>query len=234
MRGALTIASCLVALVGCGGSQFGFDLPDHACRAAEGDARPWETRGYRLPVPDDAPRRGAARPIVVIQAFSDFECPHCAHAEPTMDRLLEEYGECLQVVWRNRPLGYHTHARLAARAGHEVYRQGGDAAFWRFHDLVFADQEHLERADLERHAAAVGGVDMAAFGAALDGDAHEEVIGRDLTTIDTLPGDQSLGTPTFFVNGTLVHGARRHAHFAYRVEEALADYYGTHTSGGPP
>ena len=222
----MRVALFALLLAGCGGSRFGFDLPEQACRPAEGDARPWETRAYGMVVPDDAPRRGAARPRVVIQAFSDFECPYCAQAEPTMERLLEEYGGCVQVVWRNRPLAYHAHARLAARAAHQVYVQRGDAAFWRYHDLLFADQERLAREDLERHARTIEGLDLEAFRAALDGDAHEDVMVRDAAAIDALPVDSPLGTPTFFVNGFLVHGARRHAHFAYRVEEALAHGYG--------
>ncbi|MEZ4339021.1 MAG: thioredoxin domain-containing protein [Sandaracinaceae bacterium] len=215
-----------LVLVACGGSRYGFDLPDHACRPADDEARPWETRAYGMVAPEDAPRRGAARPRVVVQAFSDFECPYCAQAEPTIDRLLEDYGDCVQVVWRNRPMPYHANARRAARAAHEVWAQRGDAAFWRYHDLLFADQEHLERADLERHASAIEGIDMDAFRAALDGDAHEEVMVRDHDAIEALPTDQPLGTPSFFVNGTLVHGARRYVYFAYRVEEALADAYG--------
>jgi len=218
---ARALAALLVTA--CGGSGYGFDLPEDACSPATDDARPWETRHYGMVVPDDAPRRGAERPRVVIQVFSDFQCPFCARAVPTMERVVEEYGACTQIVWRHRPLSYHEHAALAARASHEVYRQAGDAAFWRFHDAIFADQEHLTRADLERHARGIEGVDMDAFRAALDGDAHQDVIARDRRTIDELPGDLELGTPSFFVNGTLLHGARRYSHFAYRIEEALSE-----------
>ncbi len=221
--GALALALLAGA---CGGSRYGFDLPARACRPADDDARPWESRGYGMVVPEDAPRRGAARPRVVIQAFSDFECPYCAQAAPTLDRLLEEYGDCLQIVWRHRPLAQHPNSRLAARAAHEIYRQRGDAAFFRYHDRLLADQAHLARADLERHAAAIEGVDLDGLRAALDGDAHVDVLARDRDAIEGLRVEPPLGAPTFFVNGYLVHGARRHAHFAYRVEQALADAYG--------
>ena len=158
MRGSL-VALALVATA-CGGSGFGFDLPEDACRPADSDRRPWETRSYAMRAPDDAPRRGAARPRVLIQVFSDFQCPFCERAIPTMDQIIEDYGACVQIVWRQRPLPYHEHARLAARASQEVYRQAGDAAFWRFHDRLFADQDHIARADLVAAAAAVGGVDI--------------------------------------------------------------------------
>ncbi|MBX3272964.1 MAG: thioredoxin domain-containing protein [Sandaracinaceae bacterium] len=218
------LAASLAA--GCGGPRYGFALPDGACREADDDARPWETRGFGMPVPDDAPRRGARRPRVVVQTFSDFECPYCGQLEPTMARLLEEYGACVQVVWRHHPLEYHAHARLAAQAAHEVYRQAGDAAFFRFAALLFADQGRLARADLEARAATIGGVDLARLREALDAGAHAEVVARDQAALDALPTDAPLGAPTVLVNGTLVHGARRYGHFAFRVEEALAEQYG--------
>jgi protein-disulfide isomerase len=214
------LALALILLAGCGGAPARPPLPAGACRAADDDARPWELRGHRVAVPAVfAPRRGAERPRVVIQAFSDFECPFCARAEPTMTRILETYGDCVQVVWRNRPLPYHEHAALAARAALEVYRQLGDDGFWRYHDALFADQAHLTQADLEQKAEALSGIDMEAFRAALGSDAHQPVLDRDAATIDAI--EPRLGTPTFIVNGELIHGARPYERFAQSVEDAL-------------
>lgn len=214
---ALVVSGLLLA--GCGASPP--PLPADACRPAEvpSDPPPWVTRGYGMRVPWFAPKRGAERPRVVIQAFSDFECPYCARAAPTLERVLEDYGACVQVVWRNRPLRYHAHAELAARAAMEVYEQAGDDAFWRYHDRLFADQDALSRADLERHAEALGGIDVDAFRAALEGDDHARVLARDRQVVERF--DLDLGTPAFFVNGELIHGARRYERFARAVEDAL-------------
>lgn len=214
----LAVTGCVVT--GCGGAQRPA-LPAGACRAAEvsDDPPAWERRGYAMRVPWFAPRRGAERPRVVIQVFSDFECPYCARALPALERVLEEYGRCVQIVWRNRPMRYHRHAELAARAAMEIYRQEGDAAFWRYHDLLFADQHALSRADLLSHAASIGGVDLDAFGSALDGDAHQNILERDRRVIEQL--GLRLGTPAFFVNGELIHGARPYEHFRRAVEDAL-------------
>jgi predicted DsbA family dithiol-disulfide isomerase len=215
--------SLAVLAAACGGPQRPA-LPPGACRPAEAeqDPPPWETRGYAMPVPWFAPKRGAERPRVVIQAFSDFECPYCARAAPTLERVLEDYGDCVQVVWRNRPLRYHEHAEPAALAAIEVYEQAGDEAFWRYHDRLFADQSALSRADLEAHAEAVGGVDMDAFRAALDEAEHQGVIERDRRAGERT-GIEPLGTPAFFVNGELIHGARRYERFRRAVEDALRD-----------
>ena len=226
MRALLVVAALLASA--CGGAQRA-GLPPDACRPADGDARPWEERQYGMTVPWFAPRRGAARPRVVVQVFSDFECPYCARAVPTLDRVIEEYGACVQVVWRNRPMPYHEHAELAARAALEVYRQRGDEAFWRYHDLLFADQAALAREDLERHARAIDGVDMEAFAAALDGDAHAAAIERDRETIRRT--ELPIGTPSFFVNGALLHGARPYPVFARAIEDALLDAYAAPLGG---
>lgn len=214
----------VLVLLGCGGSQRP-DLPEGACSPMpEGEeTAPWESRGYALGVPWFAPRRGAERPRVIVQEFSDFECPYCARALPTVDRVLEEYGECVQVVWRHRPLRYHEHADAAARASIEVYRQGGDDAFWRYHDALYADQENLGREMLLRHARAIEGVDAEAVAAVIDGDEHSGVIDRDRAEIDA--HDIELGTPGFFVNGVLISGARRFSHFQLQIERALAEQY---------
>ena len=209
-------------LVGCGGAQRP-SLPDGACSPLpEGAPEPWVGRGYALgDIPWFAPRRGADRPRVVIQAFSDFECPFCARAVPTMEQVIEEYGECVQVVWRQYPLRYHERAEPAARASVEVYRQAGDDAFWAYHDQLFANQEDLSDEALVRYARAIEGVDATAVQAVIDGDEHRGVIERDRAVIEGL--DAELGTPSFFVNGTLLHGARRISHFRRAIHTALTE-----------
>jgi protein-disulfide isomerase len=169
--------------------------------------------------PIAAPRRGAEHPRVVVQVFSDFECPYCARAEPTLNQLLAEFGPCVQIVWRNRPMPYHEHAELAARAALEVYEQRGAAAFWRYHGLVFASQDRLSRSLLEAHARSIEGIDMAAFRAALDSGKHHDVIERDIADVDRI--EPRYGTPTFFVNGVALHGARPYDVFRAAVEDAL-------------
>lgn len=215
-------AALAIVMLGCAGAAPPLALPAGACSPAEGDARPWEERGHRLAVPlAFAPRRGAERPRVVIQAFSDFECPYCARAVPTIERVLEDYGACVMVVWRNRPMRYHANAERAARAAVEVQRQAGDEAFWRYHDLLFANQSQLGREDLLRYAEGIEGVDASALAAAIDEGAHQAVIERDLAALDAI--ERRLGTPTFVVNGDIIHGARPYETFRDAVEDALRE-----------
>src|SRR5262245_31636345 len=63
----------------------------------------------RVPI-DDAPVKGSRSALVTLVAFSDYECPFCAHANATVEQLQKAYGDKLRVVARHNPLPFHTHA----------------------------------------------------------------------------------------------------------------------------
>lgn len=118
-----------------------------------------------------APFRGAANAKVVIQEFSDFQSPHAARVEPTIDALLKAYPT---VMWRNTPLPFGRDARFAAEAAHEAFVQKGNDGFSKMRALLFAhqaDRDGLKRTALEGYAATVG-LDMKKFGKALDDRVH--------------------------------------------------------------
>jgi protein-disulfide isomerase len=175
---------------------------------------------YDLAVPAKAPRLGPPNAKVTLQLFTDFECPFCARVVPTIAQIRERYGKDVAVVFRNYPLPFHQHARLAHRAAWEVYVQRGEGAFWRYHDVLFDNQRALARDDLERYARELGGIHMGRFGRALDGDAHDDVIRRDMAAVDATGA--RIGTPSAFINGRLVQGARPFEAFARVIDEALA------------
>ncbi|MCZ7687402.1 MAG: thioredoxin domain-containing protein [Sandaracinaceae bacterium] len=172
-----------------------------------------------MAVPARAPSRGPATARVTVQIFSDFQCPFCGRVRPTIDQLVERYPRDVRIVWRNYPLPFHTSAEPAAEAAMEVYAQQGDAAFWRYHDLLFENQRNLSRADLERYAAQIGGVDMARFRRALDAHTHRPGIQADMSAVQT--AGARIGTPSFFINGRLLQGAQPFAAFDAAVQRAL-------------
>jgi protein-disulfide isomerase len=113
-------------------------------------------------------------------------------------------------VWRDYPLSFHRDAHLAAEAAREVYRQKGNDAFWRFRDILFANQKQLSRAYLGRYAQQMPGIDMDAFRAALDRGTHRAAVDTDLNAIERA-GIQ--GTPSFLINGKLIRGAQPYEAF---------------------
>ncbi|MDX6664489.1 MAG: hypothetical protein QOG68_695, partial [Solirubrobacteraceae bacterium] len=94
----------------------------------------------------------------------------------------------------------HPNAQLAAEASEAAARQG---AFWEMHDLLLANQDALEPADLRSYAEQLG-LDVQRFTRDLQNHAGAARIADDVDGADL--SDVS-GTPTFFINGQRHHGA---------------------------
>jgi protein-disulfide isomerase len=169
-----------------------------------------------------APFRGAANAKVVIQEFSDFQCPFCSRVEPTIDELLKAYPGKVKVVWRNLPLPFHQDAELAAEAAREAYVQKGNEAFSKMRELLFKgqkDQDGLKRTALEGYAATVG-LDLKKFGKALDDRTHQAAIEADKKAAN----DAGIsGTPAFTIGPYYVSGAQPLAKFKKLVERVLVE-----------
>ncbi len=189
--------------------------------AAPAAAAPDADRVYEIAVPRNAPSKGGANAQVVIQEFSDFECPFCSRVNPTITQVMEEYGNRVKFVWRDFPLPFHANAHLAAEAGKEIFRQRNSQGFWAYHDLMFANQRALARADLERYAEQVGGVNMAQFRAALDNRTHQAAVDADIAAVNE--AGARIGTPSFFINGRLLQGAQPFEAFKAAIDRALAE-----------
>jgi protein-disulfide isomerase len=169
-----------------------------------------------------APFRGAANAKVIIQEFSDFQCPFCSRAEPVIDEVLKAYPGKVKVVWRNLPLPMHADAQLAAEAAHEVFVQKGSDAFSKMRELLFkhqSDTDGLKRTALEGYAATLG-VDLKRFGKALDDHTHAATIEADKKAAHD--GGLS-GTPAFTVGPYYVSGAQPFPKFRKLVERALVE-----------
>ena len=151
--------------------------------------------------PGDIPFRGNPEGRVVVQVFSDFECPYCSRARDHATRLLADFAS-VRFEYRHFPLSMHPSAHIAAQAAVEAYAQGGNETFWCYHDAVFDHQDELSR---ERLLGLAGrcGVDRYTLERALDDRRHVARVERDRSEAQQL-GVQ--GTPSFTVNGALVDG----------------------------
>jgi protein-disulfide isomerase len=186
----------------------------NAAPQADGDRR------YAVRDATHSPSRGATNARVVVQMFADFQCPFCGDVNPTLDALLARHPLDVRLVWRDYPLGMHANAELAAEAAREAFAQQGDAGFWRFHDVLFANQSQLARADLDRYARNAG-LDPTRFRNALDQHTHQAEVQADVDAGDASGAE--MGTPAFFVNGRLVVGAADLDEFERVVQAALAE-----------
>jgi protein-disulfide isomerase len=166
---------------------------------------------------DGAPVLGNADAPVTIVAFNDFECPFCLRGRRTLDALRARYGDRIRIVFRHLPLPIHDHARDAAMAAAFAYAERGDAGFWAMHDVLFENQDALEREDLAGYARQIG-LDPARLTRALDEESTADVVERDLRLGHRFGAS---GTPTFFINGRVLIGAQRQRAFEAIIDEQL-------------
>lgn len=182
--------------------------------------KPPETK--EIAVPAGAASRGNPNAPVVIQVFSDFQCPFCKRVEPTLLELEQEFKGSLRIVWRHYPLPFHKQAQGAAEAAEEVLAQKGPTAFWKYHDRLFEAQQApggLERTTLDFLADQLG-LDMARFTAALDSRAHQAKVDADAASA-TQSGIN--GTPAFLINRYYLSGAQPAPAFRKLIKLALKD-----------
>ncbi|MEZ4221260.1 MAG: thioredoxin domain-containing protein [Polyangiaceae bacterium] len=173
-----------------------------------------------VPKPDaDSPAKGGAAAKIVIQQWSDFQCPFCKRVEPTIDELEKEYGGKIKVVWRDLPLPFHQDAPLAAEACREAFTQKGKDGFWKCHGKLFENQQDIKREALEKMATEIG-LDMTKFKAALDNRTHKARVEKD-AEIANKAGIS--GTPAFVINGYYVSGAQPTAAFKKVINRALKE-----------
>lgn len=164
---------------------------------------------------DDQPSKGLPTAPVTIVEFTDFQCPSCAQAQPTLEKLSAEYGDRLRVVVRDFPLEQHEFARKAAEAAEAARAQG---KYWEYAALLFANQKALSVDKLKEYATQAG-LDRAKFDAMLDSGQYAEKVQRDYQD-GVLLGVGS--TPTFYVNGRMSND-RTYEGLKAAIEKALAE-----------
>src|SRR5262252_3085499 len=149
----------------------------------------------------DAPVKGPTNAKVTLVAFSDFQCPFCSRAVPTLKQVEDEYKGKIRIAFKQMPLPFHDKAHLAAEAALAANEQG---KFWQYHDKLFANQQALDRPSLEKYAEELG-LNMTKFRAALDSGRYKDKVDQDAKEGAAVG---ATGTPTFFINGSRLVGAQ--------------------------
>lgn len=158
-----------------------------------------------VPVTAQDPTWGSPDAPVTMVEFSDFQCPFCARVVATLDQLERDYGpDRLRIVWKNYPLPFHPYARPAAQAAATVFALGGSQAFWRFHDMAFADAQSIGPESFSLWATRAG-LSAADFERAFVARQGQPKVDADLALGRRL---SITGTPSFLINGVSLDGAQ--------------------------
>ncbi|HWW90257.1 MAG TPA: thioredoxin domain-containing protein [Solirubrobacteraceae bacterium] len=159
--------------------------------------------GLAVPVDQDRDhsRGGEPTTAITLVEYGDYECPYSRAAYRSVQQIEQQLGDRLRFVFRHFPLReIHPHAQIAAEAAEEAATQD---RFWEMHDVLFARQHALARADLISYANDLG-LDAEQFKSALRDGRHRARIEEDVSS-GTRSGVQ--GTPTLFIAGELYAGS---------------------------
>ncbi len=186
---------------------------------------------------------GATDAPILIEEFSDFQCPYCkSFHEGTEPQLRQYYIDTGKVRFVYRSMGNFVSDNIARSTGRPakaesqnaalaVYCAGDQNKFWEMHAYLFANNMDVEDGDAFtdkriKSIAEKAGLDTEAFNGCYDSDKFEERVQQ-----DAADGEAAgvKGTPGFLlsytVNGEkktkLLEGAQPFTVFQQELEAAL-------------
>ncbi|MCA9896602.1 MAG: thioredoxin domain-containing protein [Ardenticatenaceae bacterium] len=169
---------------------------------------------------DGRPYRGNPNASVVMEEFSDYQCPFCgrfvAETFPSINDNQIANGQVL-LIFYDFPLNIHPQAEIAANAARCAGEQGA-LAYWEMHDLLFTNINQWGNNQATTYFASYGeqiGLEMEPFTSCLDENKYIEDVRADYQ-IGLSRGVSS--TPSFFINEQPLIGAQPLATF----NEAIA------------
>ncbi|MGB3713806.1 MAG: thioredoxin domain-containing protein [Candidatus Promineifilaceae bacterium] len=160
---------------------------------------------------DGHPFRGDPAAPVLMQEFSDFQCPFCARfynqTLPSLEDNEIADGEAVLVYYDFPLVNSHPQAAAAANAARCAGEQGA-ANYWSMHDALFQNPGEWSNQNYDdtfmRYAENIG-LELASYNSCLADYRYESEIDSDLSMGSALG---ITGTPTFVVNGELLVGAQ--------------------------
>jgi len=138
---------------------------------------------------------------ILIEEFSDFQCPACGAAYPELKSFFgRNASDRVKFIYKHFPLAQiHPQAFKAAEAAECADEQG---MFWEYHDKLFENQRNLLRSNLIAYAEGIG-LNSGSFTSCLD---SGRMSGRVQAGIDEGNSRGVRSTPTFFINGQKYEG----------------------------
>lgn len=192
-------------------------------KAQEEANKPQKVEG--VSIDNDAVLGDKNAPVTIIE-FSDYECPFCKRSfEQVFPEIKKNYIDTgkAKYAFRDMPLSFHdplaTQEAIATECAKE---QGGDKAYYEYHDLIYTNTKSngngLKKDDLYKFASKIG-LNEATFKTCLDTEKFADEVKKDIAD-----GQQYgvQGTPGFFINGWFIKGAYPYETFKEIIEQELA------------
>jgi protein-disulfide isomerase len=160
---------------------------------------------------------GPTGAALTIEEFADFTCPYCSKGAATIEKVLKEFPNDVNLVFRNVPLdGHQPGSGQAAKAFAAVELQSTTAAY-AFEKALFENQDQLiSQGDSFLFATATGlGIDLNKMKADMDGSVVAKMIADDTRRFS----DSGFrGTPSYLIGKEALQGA-----YPYRKIKAIVE-----------
>lgn len=183
---------------------------------------------------DDDPVLGDKNAPVTLIEFSDYECPFCKrHFDQVYPQLKKDYIDTdkVKLVFRDYPLPFHDPmATFEAKAANCAKDQGGDSAYFKFHDAIFikttSNGNDLTKDQVYQFATDLG-LNQANLKSCADSDKHDAEVKKDITDGGAVGVS---GTHSFFVGksdpsgtitGQIIVGAQPYSAFQSAIDTLL-------------
>ncbi len=187
-----------------------------------------EPEAYTVKIPvETAYLRGNEQATTMLMEFSDFQCPYCQKVQPTIKKLVKQYGENVAFGYRHFPLDFHKDADDASIAI-ECARDQGE--FEPMQALLFKQQRNQSRDELKELASRIELKDIGLFNQCLDSNKYADRVARDMQVGQSVG---ITGTPGFIIGrydpksgllkGELLSGAQPDSAFVKILEKYLAN-----------
>ena len=137
---------------------------------------------------------------VVIVVFSDFECGFCHRQEENLIKLVKEYKDKIRLVWKDYPLADKNSISFKAALAARCAQKQGE--FWPYHDLIFADNNDLNKDEFLKIAGSLN-LDIQAFKDCLVGGLPQELILDNIKEANALDIN---GVPFVYINDQEIMG----------------------------
>ena len=146
---------------------------------------------------------------VTVEAYIDYQCPHCGGLVQVLERIMTVYGRNVNVIIRHFP--QYEDSMIAAQ-GVECARLQG--TFWGYHRTLHEHPDKLKAPNLIIYADQLG-LDTKEFTACIE----------EGSTIPEIMTDKGLaeerlvtGTPTVFINGWEIEGLKTFGDYKEKID----------------
>ena len=199
--------------------------PSQPSAAAPSAAAPTQAAPAAGPVKitlkSNTPYLGSNSAKVTVVEYADYQCPFCEKwYSSVMPDLKSKYIDTGKIKFIYQDFAFlGADSNTAAEASHCAADQN---KFWQYHDYLFSHQgaegSSWATADHQKEFAKAVGLNTSQFNSCLDSGKYKQEV------LDETAAGRSYGvsgTPSVFINGSIIVGAQPAASFEQAIETAL-------------